>query len=368
MRTILHLLCGTERGGCEGNALNFVRSSRQVRHCLLVLGRPGPLSAEFEAAGAEVRHERGGDLGSRAVIRVVRDAVRDFAPSGVIAWHGMVFLPEILHALREFAGNVLVHGGNPAGSLPRLVDWRYWFREKRLGARAAATYVCCSQHVSDSFAGSRYLRRFPRVVVPNGVEAPEGDPPEPRKLDPDTPAVIGMVARLDGIKDHATLLRAFARVVESRSGASLELVGDGLLRGSLEALAGELGIGTSVVFHGMIGDVYGVMRRWDLFAYATTAEEGLGNALTEAMTFGLPCVVTDVGPMREVAGDPPATRLVPAGDPVELAGAIESLLGSLPDRIELAQAGRARALDCFSLERFAKGYLALLGIDGGQSD
>jgi len=365
MQTILHLLNGTERGGCEGNALNFVKASRQVRHVLLVFGGEGPLSAAFEAEGTVVRHEGRRVPGKRAVIRSVEEAARNFTPTGVIAWHGMVLLPEILHALRDYPGRVLVHGGNPAGSLPPLVDWRYWFREKRLGARAAATYVCCSQHVSDSFAGSRYLRRFPRVVVPNGVEAPVGDPPPPRKLDPDAPAVIGMVARLDGIKDHATLLRAFARVGNSRPGARLELVGDGALRGSLETLAGELGIGTRVLFHGMVGDVYGVMRQWDLFAYATTGDEGLGNALTEAMMLGLPCLVTDAGPMREVAGDPPAIRLVPAGDPVGFAAAIETLLGSLPERIELARAGRARAVECFSLERFARGYLVLLGIDCG---
>lgn len=367
MRTILHILNGTERGGCEVNALNLVRATPGLGHRLLVLGGEGPLSAAFAAEGAEVRHAPGAARGTRAVIGAVAESVRDPSPEGVIVWHGMVSLPGILHALRDFRGKVLVHGGNPAGSLSPVVDWRYWLREKRLGARAAATYVCCSRHVADSFAGSRYLRRFPRVVVPNGVKAPGPAAPAPRELEPEGPAVIGMVARLDGIKDHPTLLRAFARLVRSRPGTRLELVGDGARRAALEALAAELGIGDRVVFHGMVDDVGEVMRPWDLFAYATTEAEGLGNALAEAMMLGLPCVVTDAGPMREVAGDPPATRLVPPGDPAALAGAMEALLASRPERTALAEAGRARATASFSLERFAAGYTGLLGVDGGEA-
>ena len=77
-------------------------------------------------------------------------------------------------------------------------------------------------------------------------------------------------------------------------------------------------MGDAVRFLGEVGDVYGQMARWDLFAYATTANEGLGNAVAEAMMFGLPCVVTDVGPMREFAGDGSAVRSArPVLDDVE---------------------------------------------------
>ncbi len=359
MNTFLHLLTSTSRGGCESNAICLIRETPQYHHELLVLGPEGEMSAEFGAAGAVVEHRLPGRR-SRGLIAAVSETVARVKPTGVLVWHGMVGLPEILHALQDYDGVILVHGGNPATSMPRWVDWRYRLREARLGRRAKATYVCCSQYVADSFVSSRYLRRFPRVVVPNGVRALTGPPHTPRPLDGATPLTIGMVARLDGIKDHPTLLRAFALVLRDYPAARLELAGDGERRGELEALVKELGLGQQVRFLGMIGEVYSALADWDLFAYATTEREGQGIALAEAMMAGLPCVVTNVGPIVEVAGDPAVLALVPDRDPEAFARATTALLGDLPRRKELSEKGRARALSEYSGSIFAARYAALI--------
>lgn len=297
----------------------------------------------------------------RRRIRSVEDAIVDWAPTGVIAWHGMVALPEILRALRDYPGRVLVHGGNPAHSMSRLVDWRYYLTEKFLGRRCEATYVCCSRFVADSFRGSRYLRRFPVRVVGNGIQATELAGYETSNLTPESPIRIGMTARLDEIKDHANLLRAFYTFLRSYPSATLELLGDGSQRAILEALAESFGITEKVVFRGMVNDVSAEMTRWDLFVYSTTDREGLGNALIEAMMLGIPCVVTDAGPMRELVGDPPSAMLVPANNPELLARAMCELVADISLRQNYSASARKRASDAFSLERFARGYLD--GID-----
>jgi glycosyltransferase involved in cell wall biosynthesis len=361
MNPLLHILLGAERGGCEFDALCLIRSAREIDHHVLLLSPPGPMSSEFEDAGATVEHVPLPRKGARRALEAVAETAGREAPLGVIAWHGMVLLPEILHALRDFPGRVLVHGGNPAHSMPRRVDWRYCLREKWLGARCEATYVCCSQHVADSFECSRYLRRFPRVVVFNGVKALTVPPHVPREIGPGSPFVIGMVARLDRIKDHATLLRAFALVGETIPEARLELAGDGELRGELETLARDLGISDRVSFLGMVSDVYRAMSRWDLFAYTTTDREGLGNAVSEAMMFGLPCVLTEVGPMPELAGDRQTVSLVPKNDPAALAREIAGLIPNLPRRSALSAAALVRARAEFSGDVFAQRHLALLG-------
>lgn len=358
MKTILHVLLGAARGGCEGNALCLVKEAKQVTHHVLILSEPGALSEEFRDAGATVEHT--GTLPKRPekVCAEVNQAVMQKHPDGVIVWHGMVLLPDILHALGDFRGKVLVHGGNPAWELPRQVDWRFWLREKWLGCRCAATYVCCSKHVANSFARSFYLRRFPRVVVINGVKPLNVPPHEPREIAFGTSFVIGMTARLDRIKDHATLLRAFALVSQSWPGARLELAGDGDERFALEELVKRLSISDQVRFLGTVPDVYAVMRTWDIFAYCTTAQEGLGNALAEAMMLGLPCLVTDVGPMREVGAD--SVGYVVEGDAEELGAYICTLASDWKRRLEMQVGGRARALDEFSSEAFARQYLNLL--------
>lgn len=318
------------------------------------------MSAEFASADADIHHAkiRGGASGP--VIAAVTDKVLGNHFQAVIVWHGMVCLPEILHALKNFGGRVLVHGGNPAHSMPKWVNLRYLLREKRLGRRCEATYVCCSRYVADSFVRSNYLRRFPRVVVPNGAKPLTVPVHVPRKIGWKESFTIGMVARLDHIKDHPTLLRAFAKVLAGWPTARLELAGDGERKSGLEQLSRELGIEESVSFLGTVENVYRVMAGWDVFAYATTDQEGLGNALVEAMAYGLPCVVTETGPMREVAGQQPVVVLVDKANPHSFALAVNSLIESLEKRKALSSQARSRAEKEFSEKTFAQRHVRLL--------
>jgi glycosyltransferase involved in cell wall biosynthesis len=338
----------------------LIRESPSIGHHVLVLGEAGEMSEEFTAAVTGIRHAAVLGGGFSAIVRVVRETLPGTRPDGVIIWHGMVALPEILHALCHYKGRILVHGGNPA-SHSRLVDGFYWVREKWLGRRACPLYVCCSRHVSDSFRRSFYLRRFERTVVPNGVTPPTIEPHAPRPIAAGDTFTLGMVARLDHIKDHPALLRAFALILKEWPSARLELVGDGERRAELESLSGELGISEQVRFAGSVPDPYLMMRDWDLFAYTTTEREGLGNALLEALTFGLPCVAPERGPVREILEETQSGILVPPGNPEALAQAVMALALNFQQRQDLSAQGRRRATERFSASRFAREYLSLAG-------
>ncbi len=363
--TLLHILAGSERGGCERNCLVACRELLSVNHELLVLGRPGTMAAELAASGSRLTH-----LGLRspsgfASINLVREYVSQRPPCAVILWHGMVALPQLLFALRQHRVPIVVHGGNPAYSLPRWIDWKFKLLSWLLPAPGWPTYACCSRFVAESFESSAYLRRFPRVVIWNGVQSvDETGVHQPRSVGREGSFTIGMVARLDAIKDHATLLRAFAEILRQRPKARLELAGDGDLRQVLEAQATELGIRKSVQFLGMVENVNQVIRSWDLFVYATTEREGMGNAVAEAMMVGLPSVATEVAPIREVAGTPPVIRLTPPGDAVALAQVIIDLIDNIDERSRLGREARGRALQHFSSAEFARRYADLLFPEG----
>ncbi len=365
MKTLLHLFIAAERGGCETTGIALIRGLDDWKHSVLVFSPPGPMSLDFANTGAEVRHLGLVRPRFKRVISEVLNVVSSTKPDGVILWHGMVFLPEILRALRDFPGPILAYGGNPAHRMPRSIDWYFVLRGLIHGRRARATYVCCSQHVADSFDRSTYLRGFPRAVIPNGVRELSFPVHRPREIPPSERFTIGMVARLDPIKDYDTLLRAFAIVLEQRPLARLEIAGDGVLRRELEALARDLKLGASVAFLGMVPDAYQVMSTWDLFVYATTDQEGLGSALAEAMMIGLPCVVTDVGPMREVTGDPPTALMASPQDPAALAQAIVALVGDSEERRRLGNSARVRALNEFDAGVSARRYGRLLNGDRG---
>lgn len=169
----------------------------------------------------------------------------------------------------------------------------------------------------------------------------------------DRPVVIG-VGNLIPIKDFTTLVRAFARLRETRP-AHLVILGEGPERRKLEQLAARLGIAADVDLPGFTANPYAFMARADVFALSSRVE-GLSIALIEALACGCPAVSTDCphGP-AEVLDHGRYGRLVPVGDDAALAAAIEATLRAPPDPAALRQ--RAAA---FSVEQATDEYLQLL--------
>jgi glycosyltransferase involved in cell wall biosynthesis len=165
--------------------------------------------------------------------------------------------------------------------------------------------------------------------------------------------VILGVGRLTPAKDFPTLLRAFARVRQVRA-VRLVILGEGELRGTLEALVRDLGLEDSVSLPGFVQNPYAYMARAKLFVLSS-AWEGFGSALVEAMACGLPVVSTDCGGPSEILEGGMYGRLVPVGDPQALAEAILTALVEPPQ----ADLLRARAED-FSVEKIADQYLEVL--------
>ena len=158
-------------------------------------------------------------------------------------------------------------------------------------------------------------------------------------------------------KDYPTLLRAF-RLVRERIDARLLILGEGPLKMELTRLAQDLGIVDSVEFLGFQQNPYKYMRNADLFVLSS-AWEGFGNAIVEAMACGCPVVSTDCmsGP-REILGDGEFGLLTPVGNADALAQSMLRIL-TQPDLAEkLVVLGQRRALD-FSVDKIARDYEAL---------
>ncbi|HVX35946.1 MAG TPA: glycosyltransferase [Hyphomicrobium sp.] len=171
---------------------------------------------------------------------------------------------------------------------------------------------------------------------------------------------IAMVSRLDAIKDHATLLRAFAVVKRDKPDAELWIIGDGPLRARLDAQARMLGISDSTRFLGNRVDIGNLLGQVDVFAFSTTRDEGFGIALIEAMAAGIPIVASDVAACREVLADGEAGLLVPSSDEIAMASALNNLLGSPELRKRLAQKALQRVRSEYSIESCAHRWEAHL--------
>ncbi len=161
--------------------------------------------------------------------------------------------------------------------------------------------------------------------------------------------------RLAEVKNHAMMLRAFARIAGSRPDISLRIIGDGPTRADLERLAGTLGISPQVQFLGFRDDAADLLEDCDCFLMSSDYE-GISIAMLEAMRAGLPVVATAVGGLREIVIEGETGFLTPQGDEARFADAMARLLGSARLRSTLGEAGAARQREIFSLETVVARY------------
>jgi glycosyltransferase involved in cell wall biosynthesis len=154
--------------------------------------------------------------------------------------------------------------------------------------------------------------------------------------------VVGCIARLTPIKDHATLLRAMHQLVRKWPRLHLMLVGDGEIRDDIEELVSELDINGHVHFTGFQPHNPNLHQLFDI-SVLTSVSEGFPNSLVEAMAAGRPVVATAVG------GNVDAVRaetgfLIPPASPTELATAIDQLMSDDSLRSRMGAAAREVAL------------------------
>jgi glycosyltransferase involved in cell wall biosynthesis len=195
--------------------------------------------------------------------------------------------------------------------------------------------------------------RFPEAridSVPTGVDARRYRPGERAaaraalKLPHHAP-LVGIVATLRDWKGHEYLIDALPE------NAHLVIVGDGPRREILENYVDSRGVRGRTVFAGDQADVVPWLQALDIFVLPSFANEGVPQALIQAMMTGLPCITTHAGSIAELALDGETALVVPTRNADAIRSALERLLRDEPLRKKLGEAARKHAAANFSLER-----------------
>lgn len=367
--TVLVALSSLTAEGTPRLALELSRVWReQGIRPVVVLLRPTPddLAPDFAALGVQQVCLRIADHGFRRYGRLAfefcclaRRHRADALLSMPFGWHAFMAWGARLGGVRR----VVVHVGN----YPTMegAAFRKFRTQVQIGRPATTTLVCCSRYVQEGVLRRFAVRAEETAVVYNGV--PVATLAEralrARGRRSAGPFRIGMVARLEPHKDQRTLIHSASLLAEADYQTEVWLIGDGTRRAEYEALIEALGLKECVRLLGMRRDVPELLGQLDLFVFSTTADEGLGVALTEAMATGVPVVATDVGACREVLDEGDLGVLVPPEHPRALAQAIVAVMHdphSARARAERAQAKAAREFDVASM---ARAYAKLLGLE-----
>lgn len=194
------------------------------------------------------------------------------------------------------------------------------------------------------------LRRYQQSVDRGAARAALGLPEGAR--------VAAVVATFKRQKGHQYLIEAAAPVIARYPDLHILFIGDGELRGALEAQTRAAALEAHIHFLGSRHDVPNLLAASDYFILPSLWE-GLSMALVEAMATGLPVVATDVSGTNQVMIDGETGLLVPPGDARRLAEAMLGLLAA-PERARaMGEAARRRVEGFFSARKQAEDHVAL---------
>lgn len=351
-----------EWGGIERKIMilcrEFIAQGVQVQ---LILTRGGtvPYPDEFPSAVEIVDLHSGGKLHS--IIKLACHLKRDPPDALLTAKDHSAKVALIGRALCRVNVPIYVKVTNTLSQ-----TLRRW--GKRTSARwlypRADRLICVSEGVSRDLVENFAVRPERIRVIYNPTVTP--DIAERRNLmvehpwlQGNGPPVIMGVGRLTKQKDFYTLIEAFARLRRKRE-ARLIILGEGILRESLEGHARSLGVGNDVDLPGYVWDPIPWQARADLFVLSSRYE-GLANVIIEALAAGTPVVATNCpnGP-SEILQDGRIGPLVPMGDAKAMAAAMEGVLDAPPSQDLLAE-----GLERFRSEQVARRYLETMGLMSG---
>ena len=214
--------------------------------------------------------------------------------------------PDVVHCHNALVTSWVVPAARWAG-VPVIVStrhglvpppFRYW-RELQFAcaSRWVKAVVGVCQATTSNLALAPFAARDRLITIYNGA-SPAPQPVAPLDL-PKRGFTLVYVGRLAAPKDFPTLLKALALVRTSRKDVFLWVVGDGVLRPSVEKLCAELGLNEAVTFWGERADTGAFFNAADLCVLSSKSE-GLPISLLEAMAAGRPVVAAAPGAVPEI--------------------------------------------------------------------
>jgi glycosyltransferase involved in cell wall biosynthesis len=345
--TVLLVIGTLQLGGTERQVCRLARELSAAGHNVTVfaLASGGPLAEELDRTGipwqafgyqglsfhdARRRLRPWMIVAELAKLARLGRAIRRLRPD---VCHTFLFWANVLALPLATAARVPVRVSGRRGLARSLPGKRGYRRLQRLSNRCAHAIVANSVAVADDAVQYERPALGKVHVIANGVDVAGATAPVERC--PPTGLIVANLLAYKGHQDLVDALRLLDRPPRIRA------VGEGPERDRLEAVIRRYGLGAALVLEGAVPQTAPLFQQVQ-FGVLASHDEGLPNAVMEAMAAGVPMVATAVGGVPELIEHGRSGLVVPPRDPRALAAAIHRLASDPALRVRLGSAARAR--------------------------
>lgn len=367
---VLHLITGLNQGGAEQMLARLVAHSDRTRfnHVVVSMLDFGPIGRQIESQGVRV-HALGMKAGKpnmRALGRLV-SLIRGESPDVLQTW---MYHADLLGTAAYWFARRPILAWNlrcsdvDSSAYSGLFSWTRWACARLSSVPAAVVVNAAAGREFHARIGYRPKRW---ALIRNGIDtgvfrANDLDRQAVRGVlgVQETDVLIGLIARVDPMKDHDTFFRAAGIVARQKERARFLLVGEGATAANpvISAAIEREGLKGRTQLLGRRSDVARILPSLDIAVLSSKFGEGFPNAVAEAMACEVPCVATDVGDAAHIIG--PTGVIVPPGNSTALAEGIDALIRlDKYERQRLGREARERVLARFNLASAVREYEAL---------
>lgn len=349
MARIIQALWNLERAGTERVVFELSKAIQSASHDVhvITLSGGGAMESDFRDAGIPVT------LGPktrdrRALISFLEKQLQLHKPD-LIHTHLGADLWMTWAATRQKIKPIISTVHNVEERLPML-----YHQARRLAYGRMEKVVCVSDTVKQFVEKKYHVAAKKTQTIRLGIDLNQIHPRGSRMF-PDIPRLVS-IGRLTAQKDHATLIRALARL---KRPWTLEIYGAGEQEHTLKRLATELNLLSRIRFLGVLPyeQVMERLSQADLFCFPSRFE-GQGLGLLEAAAAGLPVLASDLPVFRETFTES-SLYFAAAGNDLEWSRKIDHILHHPKEALQRASKAEAVVQQHFTLPRMNEEYLAL---------
>lgn len=363
---ILHVIHHLFIGGMENGLVNLINNipSSAYRHAIACIEDYSDFRNRITQPDVDIFALHRSRIGTWKLRFEIYRLCKKLKPA-IVHTRNLSGLDALLPA--KFAGVPQCIHGEHGWDVDNL-DGRKWRPAllRRLHSPFINRYITVSKDLEQYLINRVGISRTRITQIYNGVDTDRFAPPLvksfdglPIELHRSDLILIGTVGRIQPVKDHVTLVHAFAHLIENHSNFKsrlrLIIVGDGPLLTELRAVVHSLKLDSLVWLPGALKNIPDILRTFDVFVLPSL-NEGISNTILEAMATGLPIVASAAGGNSELVDDGVCGQLFPTRDIYRLSQILARYTQSVSLRQKHGQTARQVALAQYSLQNMVMRY------------